>query len=57
MVLEEMRWNGDPICPHCESAEVSYMTPANGTSRKTRTGASSQRRVWRAAHAGSSSRF
>ncbi len=44
--FEEMRWNGNPVCPHCDSTEVSFMNPANGTSRKTRTGATSQRRVW-----------
>lgn len=44
--LEEMRWNGTPICPHCDIENVAYMNPANGTSRKTRTGAASQRRIW-----------
>ncbi|HSH58872.1 MAG TPA: transposase [Acidimicrobiales bacterium] len=46
--LEEMRWgNGDPVCPHCDSLGASYVEPANGVSRKTRTGAMSERRVWR----------
>ncbi len=44
--FEEMRWNGIPECPHCDSGEVSFMHPENGTSRKTRTGATTQRRVW-----------
>ena len=44
--FEEMRWNGHPVCPHCDSDEVSFMNPANGLGRKTRTGATSQRRVW-----------
>ena len=47
--LEEMRWGGDPqACPHCGSVKGSYfLNPENGTSRKTRTGASSERRVWK----------
>ena len=44
--LEEMRWGTEPVCPHCDSREVSFMHPTNGLSRKTRTGAGSQRRVW-----------
>ena len=44
--LKDMRWTGTPVCAHCDSDEVSYLNPANGVSRKTRTGAASQRRVW-----------
>ena len=46
-LLEEMRWAGKPFCPHCDSERVYFLNPANGTSRKTRTGSASQRRVWK----------
>lgn len=36
-----------PVCPHCECGDATYIRPLNGTSRKTRTGAMSERRVWR----------
>lgn len=46
--LEGLRWNGHPVCPHCGNDErIYFLNPANGTSRKTRTGAKSQRRVWK----------
>lgn len=48
LYLEELRWNGRPVCPHCGSVgEHYFLTPANGKSRKTRTGAASERRVWK----------
>lgn len=47
-LLEDLRWNGQPVCPHCGSASEHYfLKPANGVSRKTRTGSVSQRRVWK----------
>jgi transposase-like protein len=47
-LLEEMRWGDRPICPHCGSVgEHYFLNPANGRSRKTRTGAASERRVWK----------
>ena len=46
--LEEMRWGDKPVCPHCGSAEKCwYLAPKNGTTRATRTGSDSARRVWR----------
>jgi transposase-like protein len=48
LLLEELRWHGRPMCPHCGSVgEHYFLTPANGKSRKTRTGAASERRVWK----------
>jgi len=48
--LEDLRWNGKPVCPHCGSVRKHYfLTPANGASRKTRTGTASERRVWKCA--------
>jgi len=45
--LEELRWNGDPVCPHCEAHDPYFLNPENGRSRATRTGTMSQRRVWK----------
>lgn len=46
--LEGLRWGDKPWCPHCGNVErIYFLNPANGTSRKTRTGAASQRRVWK----------
>jgi transposase-like protein len=46
--LEGLRWNGSPVCPHCGNEDRCYfLNPANGKSRKTRTGAQSERRLWK----------
>lgn len=46
--LEEMRWgDAEPTCSHCGNVGASFVKPTNGESRKTRTGAETQRRVWR----------
>lgn len=46
--LEELRWGGTPECPHCGNTDRCYfLNPANGKTRATRTGAQSQRRVWK----------
>lgn len=46
--LEQLRWDGKPVCPHCHNDErIYFLNPENGVSRKTRTGAASQRRVWK----------
>src|SRR3954447_24558877 len=48
LLLEELRWGGQPVCPHCGSvAQHYFLKPANGMARKTRTGAMSERRVWK----------
>jgi transposase-like protein len=48
LFLEELRWgDGETECPHCGNLGASYIAPSNGHSRKTRTGAMSERRVWR----------
>jgi len=48
LLLEELRWNGRPVCPHCGVVDGAYyIRPLNGTSRATRTGSQSQRRVWK----------
>jgi len=48
LMLERLRWDGEPVCSHCGTVGRAYfLNPANGTSRKTRTGALSHRRVWK----------
>jgi transposase-like protein len=49
--LEELRWDGKPVCPHCGESERRpyFLKPANGSTRKTRTGSVSERRVWKCA--------
>lgn len=44
--LEDMRWGDTPVCPHCASENVVFLVPKNGSTRLTRTGADSARRVW-----------
>src|SRR4029077_13930413 len=47
-LLEELRWQGSPGCSHCGSIGDHYfLTPKNGPSRKTRTGADTARRLWK----------
>lgn len=47
-LLERLRWEKGIVCPHCASVGKHYfLNPANGKSRATRTGAVSQRRVWK----------
>lgn len=45
--LERLRWHGIAKCAHCASEDVYLIVPKNGTTRKTRTGNTSERRVWR----------
>jgi transposase-like protein len=48
LLLERLRWESGVVCPHCGSiAEHYFLKPANGTSRATRTGSRSHRRVWK----------
>src|SRR5579863_5782225 len=45
--LEGLRWpDGTPVCPHCANRGANFIRPREGTARKTRTGAMSQRRLW-----------
>jgi transposase-like protein len=46
--LEDLRWEGEPVCPHCGSiAQHYFLTPKNAEGRKTRTGKPTVRRVWK----------
>src|SRR3954447_24547274 len=46
--LEDLRWHGEPLCPHCSSLGGHYfLKPKNGSTRKTNKGTHSERRVWK----------
>ena len=48
LLLEQLRWGNEPVCPHCGTIGGHYfLKPANGVNRKTRTGSRSERRVWK----------
>ncbi len=48
LFMEGLRWGAHgPVCPHCDFPGAVYIRPMNGISRRTRTGAMSERRVWR----------
>lgn len=48
LLMEELRWNGTPVCSHCGSVSAHYFLKAKDPEgRKTRTGSHSQRRVWK----------
>lgn len=57
LLLEELRWHGKPVCPHCGNGEKSYfLTPKSktgtrGTGMPDANGKRSQsvRRVWKCA--------
>jgi transposase-like protein len=56
--LEDLRWGGRPVCPHCGSVRKPYfLKPANGSSRKTTRGAASERRVWKCSEKGCRKQF
>ena len=47
--LEQLRWPDGPRCPHCGNEKAYFLTPKDGKARATRTGSTSQRRVWKCA--------
>jgi transposase-like protein len=47
-LLEEWRWHGTPVCPHCGSiADHYFLTPRNGETRETNSGNQTERRLWK----------
>lgn len=42
--MEQVRWAGHPVCPHCGSEDVKFYPPK--AQRVTRTGKLTYRRVW-----------
>jgi hypothetical protein len=48
VLLEELRWGGRAVGPHCGSdRRCFFLKPEDGSLRKTRTGSLSARRVWK----------
>lgn len=45
--MEQLRWDGKPVCALCGSPNVAYLAPRTDTSRLTKTGRVSHRRVWK----------
>ena len=31
LLLEELRWHGNPVCPHCGHDKAYFLTPKGGT--------------------------
>src|SRR3954453_8587974 len=51
LFLEDLRWDGKPVCPHCGESERKpyFLKPRNGSTGKTTRGTASERRVWKCA--------
>jgi transposase-like protein len=54
LLLEELRWHGEPVCPHCGNKKAYFLNPqggARGTGPKRHDGqrTKSVRRVWKCA--------
>ncbi|HUY30381.1 MAG TPA: IS1595 family transposase [Acidimicrobiales bacterium] len=45
--LEELRWKGRPVCPHCGSINQHYFLKPRDGVRKTNRGTTTQRRLWK----------
>jgi transposase-like protein len=49
-LVEELRWAGQPVCPHCASVRPHYfLTPEAEEGRTSRRGKVTERRVWKCA--------
>ena len=46
-LVERIRWPDGPVCPHCGSINRAYFLEPQSGERKTRTGKTSYRRVWK----------
>ncbi len=50
LLLEELRWHGEPVCAHCGHDKAYFLAPKNGVSRATGPKKTqSVRRVWKCA--------
>ncbi|HZU80744.1 MAG TPA: IS1595 family transposase [Acidimicrobiales bacterium] len=58
-LLERLRWaSGAPVCPHCGTKdEKHYFVAAKSGERKTRTGKTSYRRLWKCRNAACRKQF
>jgi len=48
-LLEDIRWGGRPVCPHCGNDEKSYFLKPQSGYRVTKKGTATYRRVWKCA--------
>ncbi len=46
-VLEDLRWDGKPVCPHCGSINDHYFLKPRAGVRKDNRGRETQRRLWK----------
>lgn len=46
-LVERLRWPSGPVCPHCGVIDHAYYLAPKEGPRKTRTGNTSDRRVWK----------
>ncbi|HVA08563.1 MAG TPA: IS1595 family transposase [Acidimicrobiales bacterium] len=57
-LLERLRWDGKPVCPHCGTiSEDHYFIAARSGERKTRTGQTTYRRLWKCREKGCRKQF
>src|SRR5690349_7254166 len=49
LFFEQTRWPDGPICPHCGTVGSDYYLEPKAGSRRTRTGKTSYRRLWKCA--------
>ena len=47
ILLENWRWHGKPVCPHCGSIAEHYFLAPRGGVRVTNRGTETQRRLWK----------
>jgi transposase-like protein len=47
--MEELRWGGKPVCPHCGNDDRCYFIQPRNGHRATSTGRVSHRRLWKCA--------
>lgn len=48
-LVEDMRWHGSPVCPHCGEVGNAYYLKATNGYRTTKAGNRSYRRLWKCA--------
>lgn len=48
-LVESIRWPNGPICPHCGAVNHAYHLEPKGGERKTRTGKTTYRSLWKCA--------
>ncbi|HVR32568.1 MAG TPA: IS1595 family transposase [Acidimicrobiia bacterium] len=46
-LVEKLRWNGKPVCPHCGNDERPYLLEKTSGWRTTKAGNPAYRRVWK----------